>query len=54
VDDLGRRRRDQPDRVLLVGVGNGETVYFWPMWLVVPGGILFAVSVGVSAIRNAK
>jgi hypothetical protein len=37
---------------LLVSVGNGEADYFWPMWLLVPGGVLLAASVGVSAIRS--
>ena len=40
---------------LLVGIGaDGGLPYFWPMWLAVPGGILLAVSAGVSAIRNSK
>jgi hypothetical protein len=38
---------------LLVSVSSGEAVYFWPMWLLVPGAALAGVTVGVMAIRRA-
>jgi hypothetical protein len=37
---------------LLVSIGNGGTDYFWPMWLLVPGGALLAVTAGVAAVRR--
>ena len=37
---------------VLVSVGNGEPDYFWPMWLLVPGAALFAVSAGVLGMRR--
>ena len=39
---------------LLVGAGHGELVYFWPMWLAVPGVALLGVSVGVTALRDGR
>jgi hypothetical protein len=39
---------------LLVSVGNEDPVYFWPMWLAVPGVALFGVSVGVTALRDGR
>ena len=36
---------------LLVSLGNG-LVYFWPMWLLVPGAVLAVVSAGVGAVRH--
>ena len=38
----------------MVSVGNAEPVYFWPMWLAVPGVALFGVSVGVTALRAGR
>jgi hypothetical protein len=38
---------------LLVGLGNGP-VYFWPMWLLVPGAVLGVVTAGVSAVRHPR
>ena len=38
---------------LLVSISSDEAVYFWPMWLLVPGGALAGVTVGVMAIRRA-
>jgi len=37
---------------LVVAATAGFDVYFWPIWLVVPGAALFAVTVGVQAIRR--
>jgi hypothetical protein len=37
---------------LLVSIGNGGTDYFWPMWLLVPGGALLAVTAGAAAVRR--
>lgn len=37
---------------LLVSLGNADPVYFWPMWLLVPGAALFAVSAGVLGMRG--
>lgn len=36
----------------LVSAGSGDLVYFWPMWLLVPGAALAAVTVGVTATRG--
>jgi len=37
----------------LVSASNGDLEYFWPMWVAGPSGAaLFAVSVGVTAIRR--
>lgn len=36
---------------VLVGLGNGGLEYFWPMWLLVPGAVIFAVTVAVGAGR---
>jgi hypothetical protein len=38
---------------LLVSISSDEAVYFWPMWLLVPGATLAGVTVGVMAIRRA-
>jgi hypothetical protein len=38
---------------VLVSVGNGQPDYFWPMWLLVPGAVLAAVSASVLAARGA-
>jgi hypothetical protein len=37
---------------VLVSLSNTEAEYFWPMWLLVPGAALFAVSAGVIALRG--
>jgi hypothetical protein len=37
---------------LLVSLGNGEPDYFWPMWLLVPGAVLAAVTASVMAGRR--
>jgi hypothetical protein len=39
---------------LLVSVGNGESDYFWPMWLFVPGVALFGVTAAVTAARSSR
>ncbi|BEL10060.1 DUF1707 domain-containing protein [Actinoplanes sichuanensis] len=36
----------------LVTVSNGGGIYPWPIWLLVPGVALGAVTVGVQAIRS--
>ena len=37
----------------VVGVTTGfDTVYFWPLWLAVPGAALGMVTVGVQSIRR--
>ena len=38
--------------VLVGPVGNGEIPYFWPMWLLVPGAVLLAVTASVQAGRR--
>jgi hypothetical protein len=37
---------------LLVSIGNGAPDYFWPMWLLVPGAVLGAVTASVMAGRR--
>lgn len=37
---------------LLVSIGNGDPEYFWPMWLLVPGAVLGAVTASVTAARR--
>jgi hypothetical protein len=39
---------------LLVSLRSGGATYFWPMWLLVPGSVLFAVTAGVSAARRGR
>jgi hypothetical protein len=39
---------------LLVGIGNGDAEYFWPMWLLVPGAALFGVTVAVMSARRGR
>jgi hypothetical protein len=39
---------------LLVGVGNGEITYFWPMWLLVPGVALLAATGITLHVRNGR
>ena len=38
----------------LVGVGNGEITYFWPMWLLVPGAALAAATAITTSVRNGR
>jgi hypothetical protein len=38
----------------LVGVGNGEIAYFWPMWQLVPGAALLAATVITTTVRNGR
>jgi Domain of unknown function (DUF1707) len=38
---------------LLVSIGNGRPDTFWPMWLLVPGAVLAAVTAAVRAARGA-
>jgi hypothetical protein len=38
---------------VLVSVGNGRPDTFWPMWLLVPGAVLAAVTAAVRAARGA-
>ena len=39
---------------VLVNLGSDAEVYFWPMWLAVPGVALLGVSVGVAAMRDGR
>ena len=39
---------------MLVSVGNGEPDYFWPMWLLVPGAALFAISAALVGMRGGR
>jgi hypothetical protein len=39
---------------LLVGLGNGELIYFWPMWLAVPGAALLGATVIVNSARSHR
>jgi hypothetical protein len=36
----------------LVGVGDGDVPYFWPIWLLVPGVVLLTVTTAVRASRS--
>lgn len=38
----------------LVGVGDGEITYFWPMWLLVPGAALLAATAITTSVRNGR
>jgi hypothetical protein len=38
----------------LVAVSQGLDMYFWPIWLAVPGAALGAVTVGVQSIRRQR
>ncbi len=38
----------------LVGIGNGEMTYFWPVWLLVPGVALAGVTAAVTAARAGR
>ena len=37
---------------VLVDVGDQDVPYFWPMWLLVPGAVLLAVTAAVQAGRK--
>ena len=39
---------------LLVGLGNGEPEYFWPMWMAVPGVVLGGVTAAITAARSHR
>jgi hypothetical protein len=39
---------------LLVSIGNGAPDYFWPMWLLVPGAVLGAVTASIMAGRRPQ
>lgn len=39
---------------LLVSLGAEEPVYFWPMWLLVPGVCLGGATAGVQAVRRTQ
>jgi hypothetical protein len=39
---------------LLVSLSNHEVLYFWPVWLAVPGAALLAVTVGVASMRGGR
>jgi hypothetical protein len=39
---------------LLVGLGAQEVIYFWPMWLAVPGAALFGATVVVNSVRSQR
>jgi apolipoprotein N-acyltransferase len=39
---------------LIVAVTTGFGVYVWPVWLLVPGAALGAVTVGVQSIRQQR
>jgi|SRR4051812_34861487 hypothetical protein len=39
---------------VLVSLSHVDAVYFWPMWLLVPGAALFTVSAGVLGIRRSR
>ena len=37
---------------LLVGLGNGDPEYFWPMWFAVPGAALLGATLIVRSVRR--
>ena len=39
---------------LLVSLSIGDAAYFWPMWLVIPGGALATVTAGIDAHRRSR
>jgi uncharacterized protein DUF1707 len=39
---------------LLVGLGAGDLIYFWPMWLAVPGAALVGATAVVQSVRSHK
>jgi hypothetical protein len=38
----------------LVSLSAGDAAYFWPMWMAVPGVVLFGATVGVERMRRQK
>jgi len=38
----------------LVSLTNGDTVYFWPMWLLIPGAALGTVTAAVDSHRRGR
>ena len=38
----------------LVSLSAGEPQYFWPMWMAVPGVVLFGATVGVANVRRNR
>ena len=39
---------------LLVSLTNGDAVYFWPMWLLIPGAALGTVTAAIDAHRRGR
>ena len=39
---------------LLLSLGEADLVYFWPMWMAVPGVVLLGATVGVAAIQRDR
>ena len=39
---------------VLVGVGEGEIAYPWPIWLVVPGTVLLGATFATQAVRHGR
>jgi hypothetical protein len=39
---------------LLVSLGNEDAVYFWPMWLLIPGAALGTVTASIDAHRRGR
>jgi len=39
---------------MLVGIGDGEITYFWPIWLLVPGVVLAGATAAVAAARSGR
>jgi hypothetical protein len=39
---------------LLVSLGNADPVYFWPMWLLIPGVALGTVTASIDAHRRGR
>lgn len=38
----------------LVGVGSGESQYFWPVWQLIPGAVLLGATVATNAVRHGR
>ena len=39
---------------VLVGVGEGEIAYPWPIWLVIPGTMLLGATFATQAVRHGR
>jgi hypothetical protein len=39
---------------LLVSLGNGDVIYFWPMWLLIPGAALGTVTAAIDSHRRGR